>query len=220
MRPNMVCRGLVPAVLLSLSLASCDYVEVNTNVIEHEIQKRVLNDITGIASLEAVYLVTYLHYQENTFESDDFFIQNDVVNVDYGFKVDDKNIQVVNEGGKRLLRVRLPAGEALAINRYSESLPEVVHAGFRPKDKKDNFIDIDKIMNKEVDKVRARYEGTHLKYAEQNIESFFRVLAAKYDLELDLQVEERKPYETRQESAAGDAPQPSGTAASQVAGEN
>ena len=165
--------------LFFMFLCSCTGLEWNNDKdIEKEIRDVVAKDGTYIASLEASYLITFLDYHDG-FLSDDFYIQKDKVSFDYGFKIDiDKNIKIIRKNGQRILQVTLPKGEPYA--RGKITLDQQKTDGYIPKR------DIDKEVAKESEKIQKDYEKQHLKYAKDNIKNFFRVLAQKYDLELEL----------------------------------
>ena len=172
----------------SLFLSACLYGD-ETRQLEDAIRAEVVKESADIASLEAIYLVSYMYFQENLITSDDVYIQKDTVSIDYGFKIDDNSIHVVDTGTRKKLEVRLHKGKVLAINRISLERPETTHEGYLPKDTKGNLIDIDAAMNREIEQIKNEYEERNLKTAEENIKNFFKILATKYDLELDFKVE-------------------------------
>ena len=172
----------------TIFLTGCNFGD-ETKQLEDAIRTEVVKESTGIASLEAIYLVSYMYFQENLITSDDVYIQKDTVSIDYGFKIDDNSIHVVNSGARKKLEVRLHKGTVLAVNRISLERPETTHEGYLPKDKSGNIIDVDTAMNKEIEQIKNEYEDRNLKTAEENIKNFFKIIAAKYDLELDFKVE-------------------------------
>lgn len=154
--------------------------------LEKQIRSEALRESSGIATLQAMYTLLFLHYEENLIQSDDFYLQKDAVNMDYGFDLGDKAIKVVDEGTKKVLRVRLGKGDVIATNRTSLGRPETSHSGYIPKDvKSGQRIDVDAKMNEELAKLKSIYGEQNLKYARENAKNFFRILAAKYGLELD-----------------------------------
>lgn len=176
------------AVLLPALLTAC---EAGNDIkgLEDRVRAEVVKESAGIASLEAIYLVSYMYFQQNLVRSDDVYIQKDTVSIDYGFRLDDNCIHVVADGPRKILQVRLKKGEALATNRSTIDTPETTHKGYRPKDPDTGLpIDVDAAMNREIDAVKQEYEDRNLKTAEDNIRNFFKILAAKYDLELDFMV--------------------------------
>lgn len=182
-------NNIAACILLSFLLMACSASD-DIKLIEEAVRSEVLKESAGIASLEAIYLVSYMHYQENLITSDDIYVQKDSVSIDYGFKIDESAIRVVADGQRKILQVRLKKGEALAVNRVSIENPESTHAGYRPKDKNTGeFVDVDSAMNKEIEQIKAEYESRNLKTAAENIKNFFKILATKYGLELDFQVE-------------------------------
>ena len=156
--------------------------------IENQIKSEVLRESSGIATLEAIYTVAYIHFEKNYVTSDDFYIQRDAVFIDYGFDLDDNSIKVVDSGGRKTLQVRLGNGDVLATNRLSVGKPETTHEGYQPKNAKTGeIINVDEHINKELEELKRIYGEKNLKHAKENLKNFFKVIAAKYDLELDFQ---------------------------------
>lgn len=169
-------------------LGSCEIISSGNKHLENQIRSEVLKESAGIASLEAVYTLSFVHFEENYVTSDDFYIQKDLVNVDYGFDLDDNAIKVVDEEGKKKLKVKLGKGDILAINRISFAKPETYHAGYIPKNAKTGEkIDVDGKMNSELEELKKIYGEQNLKHARDNARNFFRILASKYGLELDFE---------------------------------
>ncbi len=175
-------KYLSVCILLPFLLTACDHSD-DLKGIENAVRSEVLKEFVGIASLEAIYLVSYVHFQPNIIRSDDIYVQKDKVSIDYGFKIDESAIRIVAEGERRILQVRLKKGEVLAIDRISIEKPKVTHDGYRPKE------DVDAAINKEIEQIKKEYEERNLKTAEENIKNFFKILAARYGLELDFKVE-------------------------------
>ncbi len=175
--------------MVALLLAACNNSDDLKNI-ENAVRSEVLKESAGIASLEAIYLVSYMHFQENIIASDDIYVQKDSVSIDYGFKIDENSIRVVADGERKILQVRLQKGEVLATNRITIEDPETTHTGYRPKDKNSGeFVDVDAAMNQEVEQIKAEYETRNLKVAAENIKNYFNILATKYGLRLDFQVD-------------------------------
>jgi len=78
--------------------------------------------------------------------------------------------------------VRLPRGELLGINRYTLKT-EKTHAGYNPE------ADVDAEINQELESLKKEYGDRALREASQNIRNFFKVVAAKYALDLDFAIE-------------------------------
>ena len=175
-------KYLAVFLLLPFLLTACDHSD-DLKGVENAVRSEVLKESAGIASLEAIYVVSYMHFQKNLIRSDDIYVQKDSVSIDYGFKIDESAIRVVAEGERKILQVRLKKGAVLATNRISIEKPEVTHDGYRPE------VDVDAAMNKEIEQIKKEYEDRNLKTAEENIKNFFKILAAKYGLELDFKVE-------------------------------
>ena len=89
-----------------LSISGCDFSESNSHI-EQQLRSDVIKEAAGIANLAAIYTLSFIHFEENLVTSDDFYIQKDLVSMDYGFDLDDKSIKVVDEDGKKKLKVRL-----------------------------------------------------------------------------------------------------------------
>lgn len=176
---------LTLSVVLGL-LYGCDLVSADNKHLEKQIRSEVLKEASGIASLEAVYTLSFVHFEENYVTSDDFYIQKDIVSVDYGFDLDDNAIKVVDENGQKKLKVKLGKGDILAVNRISLSKPETSHEGYIPKNANTGEkIDVDSKMNSELEELKKVYGEQNLKHARDNARNFFRILASKYGLELD-----------------------------------
>lgn len=168
-------------------LAGCELIQTNSHI-ERQIRSEVLKETAGIATLAAIYTLSFIHFEENLVTSDDFYIQKDIVNMDYGFDLDDNAIKVVDEDGRKKLKVRLGKGDVLAIHRKSLSRPETSHEGYLPKNAKTGeMINIDEKMNGELEELKKIYGEKNLKHAKENAKNFFRILAAKYGLDLDFE---------------------------------
>lgn len=172
-------------IVLLLLVGGCNSASDNQHL-EKQIRGEVLRESSGIATLEAIYTVAFVHFEENHVTSDDFYIQRDAVFMDYGFDLDDNSIKVVDSGGRKVLQVRLGKGDVLATNRLSVSKPETSHEGYQPKNAKTGeIINVDEHMNKELEELKRIYGEKNIKHAKENLKNFFKVIAAKYNLELD-----------------------------------
>jgi hypothetical protein len=150
--------------------------------LENEIRASVINEAAALASLTCVFRITYTNYKGRLVFSDDIYIQHDEAALDYGYRIDEKSISVVFEDGRNVLRVRLPKGELLGINRKMLKR-ERTHDTYHPE------ADVDAEINQELESLKIEYGDRALREASQNIKNFFRVLAAKYGLELDFSLE-------------------------------
>lgn len=159
----------------------------NNRHLEKQIQAEVLQNFAGIASLEVIYTLTFAHFEKNIITSDDLYIQKDIVSMDYGFALDDKSIQVVDSGGRKTLQVRLGEGRVLATNRTSLGMPETTHKGYLPVDATGKSIDVDEKLNKDLEELKRKYDEENLATAKENLKTLFRIIAEKYDLDLDFQ---------------------------------
>ena len=157
--------------------------------IEREIRNEIVSEIPSIATLEAVYIVCLENYSENYIRSDDIYIQQDSVTIDYGYKIDDDTIKVVSQNDKKILRVTLKKAQVVSVDRHSIESPKTTHKGYIPVDEHGKEIDIDKKMNEEIEIVKAKFSGRNLQMAEENIRSFFKILAMKHNFLLDFSVE-------------------------------
>lgn len=181
------CLQALLGICFSLMVIGCN-TGVDNKHIEKQIRGEVLRESSGIATLEAIYTLAFVHFEENHITSDDFYIQKDAVFMDYGFDLDDKSIKVVDSGGKKTLQVRLGKGDVLATNRLSVGKPETSHEGYQPKNAKTGeIINVDEHMNKELEELKRIYGEKNIKHAKENLKNFFKVIAAKYDLDLDFQ---------------------------------
>ena len=176
-------------VLLGGILVACaDTPPDNTREIEKQIRAQVISEATNIASLEAVFLVTYNYFSGNYIFSDDIYIQRDKAALIYGFKINEENIKIVNEGGRNVLSVSLPKGSRIAVDRSTISVQKT-HQDYFPKHRVDGQtvnVDVDKEINAEIKELEAAYGEKNLQAAEENLRNFFKILAAKYGLELRL----------------------------------
>ncbi len=175
------------ALLFLLLLPGCDQ-QKSLQEIENDVRTEVLNDSAGIASLQAIYLVTYVNYKENWGLSDDVYIQKDKVSVDYGFDIENA-IKVVADGPKKYLQVRLGKGKSFPPDRTT-IYTEATHDGYVPAGENGLKLDIDAVITKEFDAEKAKYEEDNLRMAADNIRNFFKVIAAKHDLILDFKIAE------------------------------
>lgn len=176
---------------IHIFLVGCKDNDENKNI-EEQIRSEIVHQASGIASLEAIYMLTYEHFHQNYITSDDFYIQNDIASMDYGFAIDDKSIKIVDVDGQKILQVRLGQGDVLAIDRVSLGKAESTHEGYLPKDEKGNIIDIDAYMNEELEKLNNTYKIKNLQYAAENLKKFFTIIAEKHNLVLDFQYNQEK----------------------------
>jgi hypothetical protein len=180
-----------PLVFLAMMLAACTgALPDDTRAIEKQIRAQVLSEVANIASLEAIFLVTYNYFAGNYILADDIYIQKDKASLLYGFKIREENINIRNEEGKRILSVALPKGSRIAIDRSTISVQKT-HKDYFPKQKigwQTVNVDVDKEINDEMKELEAAYGEKNLQAAEENIRNFFRILAAKYGLELQLKI--------------------------------
>ena len=166
-------------------LTGCNFNDDNSHI-EKQIKSEVLRESSGIATLEAIYTVAFVHFEEHNVTSDDFFIQRDAVFMDYGFDLDDNSIKVIDSGRRKILQVRLGKGDVLATHRVSVGKPETSHEGYLPKNAKTGeLINVDEHINKELEELKNTYGEKNLKHAKENLKNFFKIISAKYDLELD-----------------------------------
>lgn len=173
------------SICISLMAIGC-YGGADNKHIEKQIRSEVLRESSGIATLEAIYTIAFVHFEENHITSDDFYIQKDAVFMDYGFDLDDNSIKVIDSGGRKTLHVRLGKGNVLATNRLSVGKPETSHEGYQPKNAKTGeIINVDEHINNELEELKRTYGEKNLKHAKENLKNFFKVIAAKYDLDLD-----------------------------------
>ncbi len=174
------------AVLLLL-LSGCEQ-QTSLQDIEKDIRAEVVREAPGIATLQGIYTVSYLNYKKNWITSDDIYIQKDIVTIDYGFEIDENAIRVIAGDAKNILQVRLNKGKRLATNRDTQR-SETTHKGYRPEGENGLQLDIDAEINKEIKAEIPKYEDSNLRMAADNIKNLFKVLAAKYDLELDFKID-------------------------------
>ena len=156
--------------------------EDQARILENEIRTVVVNETAALASLVCVFRITYTDFKKRLIASDEIYVQKDEAALDYGYRLGEENIRVVIEDGRHILRVRLPRGELLGINRYTLKV-EKTHADYYPQ------ADIDAEINRELESLKKEYGERALREASNNIKSFFRVVAAKYALELDFAFE-------------------------------
>lgn len=174
------------ALLLLLLLPGCDQ-QSSLKDIEDKIRTEVVSEFSGIATLQGIYLITYTNSQENLLCSDDLYIQTNIVSIDYGFIIDENEIKVIDASPKKKLHVRLNKGKPLATNITSLE-PYKTHEDYRPLGKDGKPVDLDLVINQEIDAEIPKYEEANLKMAADNIWNFFKVLAAKYNMDLDFKI--------------------------------
>jgi len=62
------------------------------------------------------------------------------------------------------------------------------HKGYRPT-RDGKLIDVDAQMNTELEKLKDEYWDRTIRESIHNVKNFFRILAVKYNLELDFSIE-------------------------------
>jgi len=174
MRRFVVCGAIFLLPIFSCTASPED----QARKLEKEIRATVINENAALASLACIFRITYTDFKSRLLISDDIYVQHDEAALDYGYRIDESSIRVVFEDNRKVLRVRLPQGELLGTNRYALKI-EKTHEGYQPK------ADIDAEINLELESLKKEYAGRALREASQNIKNFFRIVAAKYDLELD-----------------------------------
>ena len=176
----------MPKLSLALALAllcSClPRPEDQARTLENEIRTVVINETAALASLACIFRVTYTDFKKRLIASDEIYVQQDEAALDYGYRLAEENIRVVFEDDRQVLRVRLSRGELLGLNRYTLKV-EKTHDEYYPQ------ADVDAEINRELDSLKKEYGERALREASQNIKNLFRVVAAKYALELDFAIE-------------------------------
>ena len=155
--------------------------EDSARILEREIRTAVMNETAALATLTCIFRITYTSFKERLIFSDKIYVQQDEAALDYGYRLDEGNIKVVFEDGRKVLQVRLPKGELLGVNRYTLKT-ESSH------DFHYTQADVDAEINRELESLENEYGERALREASQNIKNFFRIVAAKYDLELDFAI--------------------------------
>jgi hypothetical protein len=180
MRKLMVCCAVF---LLLLPMSSCrPSREDQARKLEKEIRSTVISESAALASLTCIFRITYTNFKGRLLFSDDIYVQHDEAALDYGYRIDERSIRVVVEDNRNVLRVRLPKGELLGINRFTLKT-ERTHDDYTPA------ADIDAEINQELESLKKEYAERALREASRNIENFFKIVAAKYALELDFSLE-------------------------------
>jgi len=160
-------------------LCSCqDGREERAGKLEKEIRATVIDESAALASMTCIFHITYTNFKGRLLFSDEIYVQRDEAALDYGYRIDERNIRVVFEDGRNVLRVRLPKGELLGTSRYTLQI-ERTHEDYHPE------ADVDAEINRELEGLKKEYAERALREASQNIRNFFRIVAAKYALELD-----------------------------------
>jgi hypothetical protein len=188
-------RALLAALVVALALAGC--ADDETEQIEHQIVSKVKSDAPYLAQLEAVYGVVFTNRKENMIFRDDMYIRKDKASVFYGYGLEEAEIEVVEENGERVLRVRLPRPEQISIDRQTLQI-ESSSPRFKPVDTDGNLVNVDKEMDEHLRSVIGRYEDRTVEMTKNMSREYFLSLAQRYGLRLDLQFGERiaSPEET------------------------
>jgi hypothetical protein len=180
MRKSAACCAIF---LLALALPSClPGREDQAGKLEKEIRAAVISESAALASLTCIFRIAYTSFKGRLFFSDEIYVQHDEAAMDYGYRIDENSIRVVFEDNRNVLRVRLPKGELLGVNRYTLKT-EKTHDDYHPE------ADVEAEINRELESLKKEYGERALREASRNIENFFRIVAAKYTLELDFGLE-------------------------------
>lgn len=172
---------------MCLLLASCDFGQSDSKAlaIEKEVRKSILDESTSFATLQADYIVTLSMCRPNLIRSDDVFVQKDRASVDYGFQINPDSIRVVKSDAGLVLKVRLKKEPIKRVNREMVER-KTTHAGYRPTNKDGTLFNVDGAMNTKLEELSRRYDERNLALAWQNAESFFQIIADRYNLRLDM----------------------------------
>lgn len=174
--------------LAAMLCQSCT--DTSTQQIEKSIKFEIKSEVVAIASLEAVYVLVFDHFRKNKWydpQSDNVYIEKNEAHIDYGFRIDDDNIRVVDVNGQKVLQVRLSPAKKLATDRFELSVDKT-HQTYVPLHDDGTKIDISGELNKKLAEVEARYLPDHIEKAAENIKNFFRIVATKYGLQLDFKI--------------------------------
>lgn len=163
----------------------------NTNQqIEKSIKSEIKSEVAAIASLEAIYVLVFDHFRKNRWydpQSDNAYIEKNEARIDYGFRIDDDNIKVINVNGQKTLQVRLNPAKKLATDRFELS-KDKTHQSYIPMNDDGSKIDISGELNKKLEEIEQKYLPDHIEKAGENIKNFFKIVATKYGLQLDFRI--------------------------------
>ena len=140
-----------------------------------------------LATLEASYTVTYHHTEKNRVFKDNIYYQKDLATVDYGFKfVEGKEPKIIRKGDKCILTATVRNSPFRPKNRRTVKR-ESTDGEMQLKDEEGRYIDVDHIMNTKVLSEEQKYRAEHMEVAKSKMNQLFRIYAAKYRCDPDLE---------------------------------
>lgn len=137
----------------------------------------IKQDIQYVAHLEASYGLVFTHHQPNCIISDDFYIREDMVRVNYGYPLEDIEIR------DDVLLVRLPKPKKISVDRQVKDI-RLTHPSYQPLDDNDQPIDIDAVMVSRLEEIEARYKERTVAMVRNLSRQYFEALAHRHGLKL------------------------------------
>ena len=129
-------------------------------------------DISGISCFSATYVVEYRSHEKGWLWSGDY-LRKDQVRLDYGFRLDNASFGVVTENGRKILRVRLPKSEILAVRRVNLEKSLIAASKNVPVDERGNPVDLDRVFSAKVKEISDAHEKENIARSEACIMDFF-----------------------------------------------
>lgn len=169
-----------------------------------------MEDLSGISCFSASYIVEYRSWTKGKFW-DGSCLRKDQVRLDYGVRLEDVSVKAIILDGRRVLKVRLPLSEILAVRVVSlEKSPAEISKNV-PLDERGKAVNLDRIIDWKIGEIAKMHAEENLAQSRTCLTGFFEEMALKNGLKLDMeyvttqQKKEENNEKTGHAAAGGDA---------------
>lgn len=165
--------------------------------LEREIRAKIKRDAPQLAQIEAVYGIVFTNQEINWVMPDDIYIRKDQASVYYGYDLEKARIEVIERGEEKILKVLLPEPHQISVDRKVISI-ESTREGYKPLDENGDPINVDHSLNENLEETVSLYERKSLQLTREITQQYFKSLAGRFNLQLDLSFYEGEPADIRQ----------------------
>jgi hypothetical protein len=150
---------------------------------DQEIRQRVMKHISFIphlATLQVVYGIDFINHEKKWFSADDFYFRKDIATAFYGVNLNESEIEIVSDGNRKTLKVRVPQPKLISKDRRTAGI-YFNNKNFKPENPEMEIqADWDAILNNNGKKI--------LEQTETMTSQFFYALAYRFNLDLDFKL--------------------------------
>lgn len=173
-------RSIILVLLIFLFGCSC-----SQNRSESKIRRVIERDLPALASCSAVISQVLTVYEDNWIASDDIYIIEGIAEVYYGYDLDKIKIDIVREGGKKILKVTLPELKEISRN-WKVNKVHTTHKNYIPRDEQGNFLDVNQRLNIQLDEKSKRYRERAKQIALASMKHYFSMIADSFGFDLEI----------------------------------